>query len=93
MGGCSSSESGPGSPAYGFDFGSEPLSSETEVWAEGKEVLAKAPTHLRSMTEYKGCDALIRNVRIDLFDPGIGGLKGVLTSWEGAQFVPFSPEL
>lgn len=58
-----SSGGDPAAPSYSFDFDAEPSTAETVVWSQFSEVLAKAPTYLRNMTEYKGCDAVIRQVR------------------------------
>ena len=66
MGGCVSSEGSQGSVAYIFDLQGEPTTYETEIWMKASELLGKASGHLRALTEYKGCDAVIRAVRIEL---------------------------
>lgn len=63
MGGCISSERGPAAPPYVFDLDAEPTVAETETWTSIGEVVAKSSVLLRMLTEYKGCDAVIREVR------------------------------
>lgn len=46
-----------------FSLNAEPTAAETEIWTSSGDIIAEAATHLRNMTEYKGCDQVIRVVR------------------------------
>lgn len=63
MGACVSSSDGAAAPAYVFNLNAEPTAAETEIWTSSGDAIAKGTSHLRNMTEYKGCDQVIRAVR------------------------------
>ena len=75
MGGCISAERGPVAPPYVFDLDAEPTVAETETWTSIGDVVAKSSIMLRTLTEYKGCDAVIREVCFTHLDARTTSMK------------------